>query len=214
MLHVAGEGGIGEWEDALIRKWAFEGFQITDAILKERRAELAQIEVRKIRESMPTPPTSARSWREQFADAVVQGHVGKTKLLMVAIMLHGDDEKRLVPGLGALVLTRDTATNCQLVQSWLKANKAAAVQKWEKLEFPEHPDYLDSVGSSSSSSGDALAASKKVVIFDLDQTLTTVHAEKEFFHPKTMVDVLFGGRPVLLLPTTLLAAARPGTQQH
>jgi hypothetical protein len=68
---------------------------------KERRATIAQEQVRAMKESMPAPPTTVQSWRKQFINAVVGGHAGKGKQLVVAIMLLSDDELIHVSGKGS-----------------------------------------------------------------------------------------------------------------
>lgn len=92
-LHVAVEGGIGEWECSTIRRWALEGTSVTREMLMERRASLAQAECERMRVNMATPPRTIKEWRESFVDDVVGGTTGKITQLVVAIILLSDDEK-------------------------------------------------------------------------------------------------------------------------
>jgi len=206
-LHVAEEGGICKWEWEMIRKWAFEGLSITQKMLAERRASLAQAQVTKMKEKMLKPPTTLKAWREHFVDSVISsGNARNTKQLVVAIMLLTDGELKLVPGLdvvaGSVSKTKDAAVKSQILSKWLTDNKAAVVKFWEKLEFPEHPEYFD---KSAATAAAAAAGAGKMVIFDFDQTLTKVHVEREQLQIKSLVNVVFGGETRVALLNDLFA---------
>lgn len=105
--------------------------------------------------------------------------------------------QQLVPGLDGLCQhigkTRDAKVKSQAIRDWLLDCKAAVVKSWEALGFPEHPEYLDPSGSVSAVGTSAGATGGKMIVFDFDQTLTTVHVEKERLHTTTLVDQIFGG---------------------
>ena len=93
--------------------------------------------------------------------------------------------------------TRDAAVKGQIIHKWLNENKVAVVKAWGKMEFPEHPEYLDVSAANTATSA---AAAGKMIIFDFDQTLTRVHVEREALQTRSMLDVVFGGeRRVALL---------------